>query len=418
MPEHERDPQSRASEFAVWIPGVVIGIVTGVVSDLPVPLPVVVAALLALLYWLWPRLVAVQRRRAMTGAVVGDVPAPDRRRAVGVGGMLGTVAMVAVALNVAAVLVAGVSPAVPLFVTAWLATVMLPLWLVDLADMVRSAMYQVAAVSVGATLAIGGEAIVDEAGRSADLAFWHSGWKVALDDARVVQSAQRPSRVSIPAMFTNLGVETASFESQLVLSSSGRHYTDAAAGQSLPTVPGKQQQAGVISFRVDRAFALDDARLTVGSPDQRQAVVALGGAGETIALRPTRVELTGRVKAGGDKVLDVEGGEIRADSPYAYDEAARGRSLLVLRFSATYTGQAVATIPICSDEWLLDLPDGTARGASSLCPIPQPNPAAGATEPSLEVCFEIGDPTTRQLCVPRRRQRDRRPAVQPAVTQC
>ena len=393
MPDHERDPQPRASEFAVWIPGVVIGIVTGVVSDLPAPLPVVVAALLALMYWLWPRLVAVQRRRTVTRADVGDVPAPYRRRAVGVGGMLGAVAMVAVALNVAAVLVAGVSPAVLLFVTAWLAASVLPLWLVDLADMVRSAMYQVAAVSVGAALAIGGEAIVDEAGRSANMAFWHSGWRVALDDARVVRSAQGQSRVSISAMFTNLGVETASFESQLVLSSGGRHYTDAAASQSLPTVPGKKRQAGVISFKVDRAFALDDARLTVGSPDQRQAIVALGGAGETVALRPRRVELTGRAKAGGDKVIDVEGGEIRADSPHAYDETARGRSLLVLRFSATDTGQAVATIPIYSNEWLLDLPDGTARGASSLCPVPQPNPAAGATEPGLEVCFEIDDPT-------------------------
>ncbi len=404
MPDRNGETESRG-ELVAAMPGLIVGVVTAAISDLSAPLRLVTVAVLAVVYWSWPRLATRTRGRAAAEAPAPTAPQPAGgeqppatgdadRPPLGQGWRrlrtpLAVALVVALLLNVLAVILVGGSLTVLLFVVAWLLALGIGLRLADLSESLRSVLYQVTAVSVGAALTIGGQPIVHEVTQpSQGMVFWHAGWRVSLGHPSLVrgQGAGGGVRLLIPAVFENRGSDTAAFASQLVVSSQGKHYTEPGPGQDLPNVPGKAQQAGTIAFTVDPSFSFDDAVLTVGKPDENQAVMPLGGSGRAVGLEPHEVQARGRVGVGEDGYLTVSGGELGADLPYYHKEAARGHRFLMLRFSATSTGQ------IYGFNYRLKVPDGTARSADIGCGAPQPWAPSGATVPDNWVCFDVDDP--------------------------
>jgi hypothetical protein len=405
MPDRKGETESRG-ELVAAMPGLIVGVVTAAISDLSAPLRLVVVAVLAVVYWSWPRLAARTRRQVPAEAPAPTAPQPEGgeqppatgdadRPPLGQGWRrlrtpLAVALVVAVLLNVLAVILVEGSLVVLLFVVAWLLALGIGLRLADLSESLRSVLYQVTAVSVGAALTIGGQPIVHEVTQpSQGMVFWHAGWRIALGHPSLApgQGAGGGVRLSIPAVFENLGGDTATFASQLVVSSQGKHYTEPGPGQDLPNVPGKAQQAGTIAFTVDPSFSFDDAVLTVGKPDENQAVMPLGGSGRAVGLEPQPVQARGRVAVGEAGYLTVSGGELRADLPNHHGEAARGHRFLMLWFSATSTGL------IYSFDYRLKVPDGTARSYSVGCDITsQPWAPSGATAPDNGICFEVDDP--------------------------
>ncbi len=246
-----------------------------------------------------------------------------------------------------------------------------------------------------------------------DKSIWHSGWKVTFGTARIVRGEASPvstgpgsTVVTIDVTLINLGTRQWSFracgptdlrdgcaDTDLVLSSGGRHYSDAAPQQDLPKVPGKSSQHGTIAFVVDDNFRLDDAILTVGDPEFRQAVVPLTGAEGLVALEPRVVPVTGTVKV-DDFAFAVRGAEVRADSPERYWEAKAGREFMRLSYSVTNTGPCV----VCGGQLrleanhLLRTPDGSTLSPSDRCggaAYPQP----GNILRDQLLCYEVPTPT-------------------------
>lgn len=246
-------------------------------------------------------------------------------------------------------------------------------------------LYQVTVVSVGAALTIGGQPIVDQITRpDHGNVFWHAGWRVSLGNPVLNRSSDTkgPAWLSIPAMFENLGDDTAPFDSQLVISTNGKHYTEPGPGQDLPTVPGKAEQAGTIAFTVDRSFDVQHAILTVGKPDKNQAVIPLGRSGRAELLEPQRVHVSGRVVIDGRRSLTVTGGELRADLPERHDEALAGRRFLTLYFTATNVSLIIGS------DYKLRVPSGDERGHSLQCFRVSQYVDQGPNA----ICFEVDNP--------------------------
>lgn len=245
-----------------------------------------------------------------------------------------------------------------------------------------------------------------------DKSFWHNGFRVTLGTAKIVEQADTASAsppqqrvVTIDVTLANLGTRLWSFRacgptnlrsecgwSALVLSSGGRHYTEPAPQQDLPKIPGKASQSGMIAFVVDESFRLDDAVLTVGTPDVRQAVVPLTGDQGLVSLEPRSLDITGEV-AVFDHVFTVDGGELRADSPQGYFEATAGHEYLRLHYAVTNTGPSVTggTLKLDTYHYLMTPNDDTLSPAGS-CGGSIEYPQPGVTVPDLMICFEVPVP--------------------------
>ncbi len=242
----------------------------------------------------------------------------------------------------------------------------------------------------------GAEGKTIEVGKS----FWHSGFKVTLSTATVVSpeatttpAAMKPSSVTIEAMFQNLGPSTTAFRAPMVLSSAGKHHTQAGPQQELPKVPGQARQSGTIAFVADESFRLSDAVLTVGSADERQAVVPLAGADGLVSLEPRSFQVSGKASNGPAFYATVEGGELRADNPDGYGEAKAGNEFLRLRFSVTNDGPGMLAV-LYGLSNRLGLPDGSSVGITTLCGNPQLHPGPHATARDGLVCFEVPAPAS------------------------
>jgi len=168
----------RGNELAAAIPGVIVGVVIATISDLSAPLRLVVAALLAVVYWSWPRIPALRRRasgeahasatpepgglRERPPATSGADRLPSGRGWLGRGSPLAAALALAVVLNVLALVLVGGSLGILLFVVAWLVALAVPLQLAHLSESLRSTLYQATAASVGAALAIGAQLIIHD----------------------------------------------------------------------------------------------------------------------------------------------------------------------------------------------------------------------------------------------------------------
>ena len=230
--------------------------------------------------------------------------------------------------------------------------------------------------------------------------FWHSGWKVTLEEATFDPAG---SSVSIDAMFENLGADTSTFDSQLVLIAGGENYTDSTLDQELPNVPGELSGNGVITFRVGAGFSFDDAVLVIGNPANNQARVPLGPqGGDLVTLEPQTVAINGTVVAGA-VTLNVMDAEIRADFPDLHRPVEAGSLQITVHFSASVaSGIAIGEGVLQSQNVALKLPDGSAvavisDGRSGVNELLQGK--EGTTIPDLSVRFQIVDPPAGQYAL-------------------
>jgi hypothetical protein len=224
--------------------------------------------------------------------------------------------------------------------------------------------------------------------------FWHAGWKVTLEEATLTPGNFGSAELSIIASFENLGSDEATFDSQLLLTSSGNDYSgESFAAPDLPRVPGERKGEGAFVFQVDDEFTIDDATLIVGNPDNNQAIVPIGPDGDDlISLEPRQIPAAGSVTAGA-LTLTVERAELRADFPDKHTEMEEGSLALSIFFSATpAAGIQVGQGVLQSQHVIIELPNGTAvavvsDGVSGVNELLQGK--EGTTIPDLRARFEV-----------------------------
>jgi hypothetical protein len=222
---------------------------------------------------------------------------------------------------------------------------------------------------------------------SIDQAIWYAGFKVTLGDAELSPGASGGDLV-IEAEFENQGSDSAGFNDVAVaLSSEGENY-EPGLDTDLPTVPGEAKGKGSFAFAVESSFSLDDAVLTIGNPDNNQAVVPLGDEGELVTNEPVPVITTASGTA-GPFTLQLKGGEIRFDDPETHRPIEKGHTLVILDFDLTRAGGENDITFIGDENLALTLPDGTSvavrnDGISNPAELVAP----GATLKDLTARFE------------------------------
>ncbi len=228
---------------------------------------------------------------------------------------------------------------------------------------------------------------------SVDESFWHAGWKATLGDA-VYDAAE--GTVTIDVGFENLSPNVARFDSQLVLTANGENYAADEAEQDYPEVPGGLKGKGAFVFDVDDGFVFDDATLIVGNPTNNQATIPIGPSGDAlVSLEPVVVAVTGAAVA-GPVTLNVTGVEVRADLPEKSSEVAKGKTSIIVSFSATVgSGIPIGQGVLQSENVALTLPDGTSvavrgDGVSGVNELLQGK--EGTTILGLSVRFEVPSP--------------------------
>ena len=197
--------------------------------------------------------------------------------------------------------------------------------------------------------------------------FWHAGWRVTLGEATLGEDEFGIRTVTIEARFENLSSGTSTFNSQVVLTSGGNSFGDSGAEEDLPNVPAGLSNDGLFAIEVDDAFSLDDATLTVGNPDNNQAIIPIGpnSPDELVSLEPLQISVAGSAAA-GPVAFTVTGVEVRADLPDWSQEVEEGRLALIVSFEVTVgEGIAIGEGVFQSQNVALLLPDGTAVAVRS-----------------------------------------------------
>lgn len=240
-----------------------------------------------------------------------------------------------------------------------------------------------------------GDAVIDTV--EIDETFWHAGWKVTLGTATLTEESFGPRTVEIDAVFENLGVQGATFNSQLALVTAANAYDAEGGNNDVPSnVGGGLKGNGVIAIQVDEEFEFDGATLVIGNAENNQAKVPLGANGDDlVTLEPIEIAVTGQIVVGAVTV-DVEGIEVRADRPDWHDEIKEGYKGVIVRFGVTpQSGIAIGQGVFQSDAVALKLPDGTSvsviqDGRSGVNELLQGR--EGTTIRDLSVRFETPEP--------------------------
>jgi hypothetical protein len=224
---------------------------------------------------------------------------------------------------------------------------------------------------------------------------WFAGFHVTFGTATASVEPGEGGDVSIAARFENTGAEDARLDATITLVSAGETAQEGMA-QDIPSVPGGQTGKGTFAFRVEDSFSFEDAVLTLGRPDNQQAVIPLGGAASATTLEPTEVTAAGTGKA-NDLQLDVTGGELRADKPWNHDQAKKGVLVLTVAYSATFNSGFAGGFAFTAENVALKGPDGTTVGViqdgeSQSIELIGPN----TTKKDLFSRFEIDDPAPGQ----------------------
>lgn len=195
--------------------------------------------------------------------------------------------------------------------------------------------------------------------RDIDETFWYSGFKVTLGEA-ALEPGRGTATLTIDAEFENEGDDSATFSDVAIsLASAGENYQLDTLSTDLPTVPGASKGKGTFAFMVEPSFSFDDAVLTIGNPDNNQAVVPFGEEGELVSNEPVPITSTASGTA-GEFTLQLKGGEIRFDDPDTHRPIEKGHTLIVLDFDVTRNGGQNDTTFIGTENLALKLPDGTS----------------------------------------------------------
>jgi hypothetical protein len=243
------------------------------------------------------------------------------------------------------------------------------------------------AVEASATAAPSAAVATFEVGREA----WFAGFHVTFGTATAEITAGKRGSVTIEATFENTGHEDARLDATINLASAGKNAQE-GLDQDIPSVPAGLTGTGRFAFRVADSFTFDDAVLTLGQAANQQAVVPLGRAGSAVSRQPVEVSVTGMAKA-NDLQIDLERGELRADSPWKHGQQKKGTLVLTLDYSATFNSGFAGGFAFTGEHVALMLPDGTTVGAiqdgrSQSIELIPPN----ATKKHLFTRFEIDDP--------------------------
>lgn len=190
---------------------------------------------------------------------------------------------------------------------------------------------------------------------------WFAGFHLTFGAATADLASGRGGTVTIETMFENTGDEDATLDATLNLASAGENARDALE-MDIPRVPGGLSAKGLLAFAVDDTFTFDDAVLTLGRSGNQQAVVPLTAmAGEAVTLAPVAVTATGSGQA-GDLRIDLDGGELRADSPWSHGQMEDGSFVLTMTYSATFDSGFAGGFAFTAENVALRLPDGTTVG--------------------------------------------------------
>lgn len=190
---------------------------------------------------------------------------------------------------------------------------------------------------------------------------WFAGFHLTFGAATADLTSGRGGTVTIETMFENTGDEDATLDATLNLASAGENARDALE-MDIPRVPGGLSAKGLLAFAVDDTFTFDDAVLTLGRSGNQQAVVPLTAmAGEAVTLAPVAVTATGSGQA-GDLRIDLDGGELRADSPWSHGQMEDGSFVLTMTYSATFDSGFAGGFAFTAENVALRLPDGTTVG--------------------------------------------------------
>lgn len=220
-----------------------------------------------------------------------------------------------------------------------------------------------------------------------DATVWFGGFMLTLGEATLAESETHRLTVDIETTFENTGDANATLDATLSLASAGNNYRR-GSNTELPEVPGQATGGGTLSFDIDEEFVFDDAVLTIGNPENNQAVVPLGSRGELVTLEPRTVAISSTATAGRLKV-DVSDGELRADIPETHDQVERGHLALTLDFAVTFEGDFAGGYAFTNNNLALTLPDGTTVAVDD-GPIELLRPRT--TLPDQQVRFTVSNP--------------------------
>lgn len=194
-----------------------------------------------------------------------------------------------------------------------------------------------------------------------DKAIWFAGFKVTFGAATAELTDGSGGTVSIEATFENTGSDSATFDGTLTLASNGDIALE-GFGMDIPSVPGGQTGKGTLAFSVKDGFTFDDAVLTIGRPENQQAIVPLTPtAGDVVAHEPQAFILAGSGQA-GDLKLDLTGGELRADQPWSHGQLEAGKLVLSVTYDASFVSDFAGGFAFAAENVALRLPDGTVVG--------------------------------------------------------
>ncbi|MEW6226351.1 MAG: hypothetical protein AB1627_17155 [Chloroflexota bacterium] len=221
---------------------------------------------------------------------------------------------------------------------------------------------------------------------------WFAGFHLTFGAATAEVTPGRGGVVAIETVFENTGDEDARLDATLNLASAGENAREAMA-MDIPSVPGGLTAKGVLAFDVEDTFTFDDAVLTLGRSGNQQAIVPLTAmAGEAMTREPVAVTASGSGLA-GDLRIDLDAGELRADSPWKHGQMEDGSLVLTMSYSATFDSGFAGGFAFTAENVALRLPDGTTVGViqdgrSQSIELIGPN----ATVKDLYSRFEIDDP--------------------------
>ena len=151
-----------------------------------------------------------------------------------------------------------------------------------------------------------------------------------------------------------------------------------------PEVDAGATATGLLSLRLDPSFQLDDAVLSIGRPENRQAHVPLGESGELVLLTPVAYQSLGDA-ADAVSTVTIEQATVSWDTADPRAQSAVGAAFLTIN----WTLESAVGTALNDDVLTLRLPSG-----AEVEPVKASTQQldAGEVATGLTAVFEVDDP--------------------------
>lgn len=194
-----------------------------------------------------------------------------------------------------------------------------------------------------------------------DKTFWYGGFEVHVTQAEWLVRDGGAS-VGLTLSLENLRDAKATLnQHDVTLTVGGKSVRSQL--NDLPEVPAKAKNDGAVNFYVEGAFALDDATLTVGTPDSNQAIVPLGAADPT-TYEPKTATASGPLTTPTAKIT-LKPGVLDASAV----RGERDKYVLRIPLDFTYRGKAAGGYYLAADQFTLELGGGVAVPSAPIVPF-------------------------------------------------